>query len=78
VGVGPDPCGDLTGFANAFFITDAFTWMIVGRRVASHVRAEMVLDARRWRVGGHLSRSWVSYSDAGSQGGSEWSSQQPR
>jgi len=66
-----------SGFAYAYFITDAFSPMIVGWRVASHMRADMVLDAlemARWRRGTFL-EGLVSHSDAGSQGGINWSSQ---
>ena len=58
-----------SGFAYAYFITDAFCRMIVGWRVASHMRADMVLDAlemARWRRGTFL-EGLVSHSDAGSQ-----------
>ena len=66
-----------SGFAYAYFITDAFSRMIVGWRVASHMRADMVLDAlemARWRRGTSL-EGLVSHSDAGSQGGFKRSSQ---
>jgi putative transposase len=66
-----------SGFAYAYFITDAFSRMIVGWRVAGHMRADMVLDAlemARWRRGTSL-EGLVSHSDAGSQGGINWSSQ---
>jgi putative transposase len=58
-----------SGFAYAYFITDAFSRMIVGWRVASHMRADMVLDAlemARWRRGTTL-EGLISHSDAGSQ-----------
>ena len=58
-----------SGMAYACFITDAFSRMIVGWRVASHMRAEMVLDAlemARWHRGTRL-EGLVSHSDAGSQ-----------
>jgi putative transposase len=57
------------GMAYMCFITDAFSRMIVGWRVASHMRAEMVLDAlemARWHRGTRL-EGLVSHSDAGSQ-----------
>jgi putative transposase len=57
------------GMAYACFITDAFSRMIVGWRVASHMRAEMVLDAlemARWHRGTRL-EGLISHSDAGSQ-----------
>jgi putative transposase len=58
-----------SGFAYAYFITDAFSRMIVGWRVASHMRADMVLDAlemARWRRDTTL-EGLISHSDAGSQ-----------
>ncbi len=42
------------GMAYTCFIIDAFSRMIVGRRVAGHMRTEMVLDAiemARWSRG---------------------------
>jgi putative transposase len=58
-----------SGFAYVYFITDAFSRMIVGWRVASHMRTDMVLDAlemARWRRGTVL-EGLVSHTDAGSQ-----------
>ena len=58
------------GMAYVCFITDAFSRRIVGWRVASHMRTEMVLDAletaRRSR-GGRRLVGLVAHSDAGSQ-----------
>lgn len=57
------------GVAYVCFITDAFSRRIVGWRVASHMRAEMVLDAlemARWSRGTRLD-GLVTHSDAGSQ-----------
>ncbi len=57
------------GVAYVCFLTDAFSRMLVGWRVASHMRADMVLDAlemARWRRGTRL-EGLVSHSDAGSQ-----------
>ena len=57
------------GMAYVCFITDAFSRRIVGWRVASHMRASMVLDAlemARWSRGTHL-EGLVAHSDAGSQ-----------
>ncbi len=51
------------------FIVDAFSRMIVGWRVAAHMRTEMVLDAlemARWHRGTRL-EGLVAHSDAGSQ-----------
>jgi putative transposase len=58
-----------SGFAYVYFITDAFSRMIVGWRVATHMRTDMVLDAlemARWRRGTVL-EGLVSHTDAGSQ-----------
>ena len=52
------------------FIIDAFSRMIVGGRVAGHMRIEMVLDALEmapWRRGHLARRALVCHSDAGSQ-----------
>lgn len=57
------------GVAYVCFITDAFSRMIVGWRVASHMRAEMVTDAlgmAAWNRGARLD-GLVAHSDAGSQ-----------
>jgi transposase InsO family protein len=59
-----------TGMAYVCFITDAFSRMIVGWRVAAHMRTDMVLDAlemaRCSRRAGRLV-GLVTHSDAGSQ-----------
>ncbi len=65
------------GVAYVCFITDVFSRMIVGWRVAGHMRTTMVLDAiemARWSRGITLS-GLRCHSDAGSQGGFNWSSQ---
>lgn len=57
------------GVAYVCFITDAFSRMIVGWRVASHMRTTMVLDAiemARWSRGNTLP-GLTCHSDAGSQ-----------
>jgi putative transposase len=57
------------GMAYVCFIVDAFSRMIVGWRVSSNMRTQMVLDAlemARWRRGTHL-EGLVAHSDAGSQ-----------
>ncbi|CKH32270.1 IS1601-D (Transposase) [Mycolicibacterium smegmatis] len=59
------------GVAYVCFITDAYSRMIVGWRVASHMRTTMVLDAvemARWSRGIML-EGLRCHSDAGSQGG---------
>jgi len=59
-----------SGMAYVCFIVDAFSRRIVGWRVASNMKTEMVLDAlemaRRSR-GGHRLVGLVTHSDAGSQ-----------
>jgi putative transposase len=58
-----------SGVAYVCFIIDAFSRMIVGWRVAAHMRTDMVLDAlemARWSRGTHLD-GLVAHSDAGSQ-----------
>jgi putative transposase len=58
-----------SGVAYACFIVDAFSRMIVGWRVAAHMRTEMVLDAlemARWQRGTRL-EGLITHSDAGSQ-----------
>lgn len=58
-----------SGVVYVCFIVDAFSRMIVGWRVASHMRTEMVLDAlemARWSRGTYL-EGLVAHSDAGSQ-----------
>ena len=58
-----------SGMAYVCFIVDAFSRMIVGWRVASNMRTDMVLDAlemARWSRGTHL-EGLVAHSDAGSQ-----------
>ena len=59
-----------SGMAYVCFIVDAFSRMIVGWRVAAHMRTDMVLDAlemaRRARGAGRLV-GLVAHSDAGSQ-----------
>jgi putative transposase len=57
------------GVAYVCFIVDAYSRMIVGWRVASHMRTTMVLDAvemARWSRGNMLP-GLISHSDAGSQ-----------
>jgi len=57
------------GMAYVCFITDAYSRMIVGWRVASHMRTSMVLDAiemARWSRGNTLP-GLRCHSDAGSQ-----------
>jgi putative transposase len=58
-----------SGGAYVCFIVDAYSRLIVGWRVAAHMRTEMVLDAlemARWARGTRL-EGLVAHSDAGSQ-----------
>ena len=58
-----------SGVAYVCFIVDAFSRMIVGWRVAAHMRTDMVLDALEmasWSRGTRL-EGLVAHSDAGSQ-----------
>jgi putative transposase len=67
------------GVAYVCFIVDAFSRMIVGWRVAGHMRTSMVLDAMemaRWSRGARL-QGLRCHSDAGSQLGFKGSSQHP-
>ena len=59
------------------FIVDAFSRLIVGWRVAAHMRTEMVLDAVEMARRGRGARieGLTVHSDAGSQGGFNRSSQ---
>ncbi len=57
------------GMAYTCFITDVYSRMIVGWRVVTHMRTDMVLDAlemARWSRGTRL-EGLVAHSDAGSQ-----------
>jgi putative transposase len=59
-----------SGMAYVCFIVDAFSRRIVGWRVATHMRTEMVLDAlemARVARGGRRLVGLVAHSDAGSQ-----------
>lgn len=59
-----------SGMAYVCFIVDAFSRMIVGWRVASNMRTDMVLDAlemARQARGGRRLVGLVTHSDAGSQ-----------
>ena len=59
-----------SGMAYVCFIVDAFSRRIVGWRVASNMKTEMVLDAlemARVSRGGHRLVGLVTHSDAGSQ-----------
>ena len=60
------------------FVIDAYSRMIVGWQFASHMRTDLVLDALRMalrRRAPGAAVSLVAHSDAGSQGGLNWSSQ---
>ena len=58
-----------SGVAYVCFIVDVFSGIIVGWRVAAHIRTGMVLDAlemARWQRGTDL-EGLIAHSDAGSQ-----------
>jgi transposase InsO family protein len=64
------------GFVYLAFILDCYSRMIVGWQLATHMRAELVLDALEMANG--LRRpgaGLIAHSDRGSQGGFNWSSQ---
>ncbi|CAN5681201.1 hypothetical protein BH18ACT2_BH18ACT2_04870 [soil metagenome] len=66
-----------SGVAYVCFIVDAYSRMIVGWRVASHMRTVMVLDALQmasWSRGTRID-GLRCHSDAGSQTGFKWSKQ---
>ncbi len=59
-----------SGVAFVSFITDVYSRMIVGWRVASHMRTDMVLDSlemARWTRGGGRLEGLICHSDAGRQ-----------
>ena len=68
------------GFVYVAFCVDVFSRMITGWRVAGHMRTDLVLDAlemgiwQRERTD-HSVVGLVHHSDAGNQGGFNWSSQ---
>ena len=60
------------------FVIDVYSRMIVGWQFADHMRSDLVLDALRMALaqrGGGANVAGVHHSDAGSQGGFNWSSQ---
>ena len=60
------------------FVIDVFSRKIVGWQLASHMRTDLVLDALRMALSQRRSGAdveLVHHSDAGSQGGFNWSSQ---
>ena len=68
------------GFVYVAFCIDVFSRMITGWRAAKSMTTDLVLDALEmaiWqrRRTGHDLRGLVHHSDAGSQGGFNWSSQ---
>jgi hypothetical protein len=70
-----------TGIVYVAFVADIYSRAIVGWSAATHKRAKLVLDAlqmalwRRDRDGCPAGPGLVHHSDAGSQGGFNWSSQ---
>ena len=66
-----------SGFVYVAFIIDAFSRMLVGWQAARSLRTDLALDALEmaiWRRASVL-EGLVCHSDAGSQGGFNWSSQ---
>jgi transposase InsO family protein len=66
-----------SGFCYAGFIIDAYSRLLVGWQLASHLRTDLALDALEmaiWRRQAQL-QGLVHHSDRGSQGGFNWSSQ---
>lgn len=72
-----------SGIVYVAFVVDVFSRAIVGWSAATSKRAKLVLDAldmalwRRDRAGTPAAPGLVHHSDAGSQGGFNWSSQHP-
>jgi putative transposase len=70
-----------SGVVYVAFVIDAFSRRIVGCKANTNLRTELVLDTlemalwSRDRDGIALADDMVSHSDAGSQGGFNWSSQ---
>jgi Integrase core domain/HTH-like domain len=76
----------LTGFVYVAFVVDVYSRRILGWRVSGSMRTQLVLDAFRQALhtrhrgaansGAHwTSEGLIHHSDAGSQGGINWSSQ---
>ena len=66
-----------SGFCYAAFIIDAYSRLLVGWQLASHLRTDLALDALEmaiWRRQAQL-QGLVHHSDRGSQGGFNWLSQ---
>jgi putative transposase len=65
------------GFVYVAFVQDCFSRMIVGWQTADHLRTELPLDALNMALHNRRTtgESTVHHSDAGSQGGFNWSSQ---
>jgi putative transposase len=74
-------CRTRAGWAYTAFVTDVFARMIVGWKVATEMTQKLVTDAinhaidTRKRSGATSLDSPIHHSDAGSQGGFNWSSQ---
>ena len=67
-----------SGFVYAAFIVDVFSRLVVGWRVASSMTTDMVMDALEiaaWNRRTALIGGVIAHSDAGGQGGINWSSQ---
>jgi putative transposase len=66
------------GFLYLAVVLDAWSRKIVGWSMASHLRAELVVDALQMAIGQRRPEGdLIHHSDQGSQGGFKWSSQHP-
>jgi len=73
----------LAGWVYVAFAIDVFSRMIVGWRASTRMRTDLPLDALEMAIwnrerAGHSTKGTVHHSDAGSQGGFNWSSQHSR
>jgi putative transposase len=66
-----------SGFLYLAVVLDAWSRKILGWSMANHLRTELVLDAMEAAVGQRRPKNVIHYSDQGSQGGFNWSSQHP-
>ena len=64
------------GFLYLAVVLDAWSRKIVGWAMATHLRAELVVDALEMAIGQRRPGDVIHHSDQGSQGEFKWSSQQ--
>jgi putative transposase len=67
-----------SGFVYVAFIVDVYSRFVVGSRVSSSMTTDLVMDALEMAVFNRRTRlinDVIAHSDAGSQGGFQWSSQ---